>query len=99
MKRLLFKQRSQEDLLGIFDYIAADNPDAAESFVEDLIATCELLRQQPELGMQRPNVAEHLRMFVHRKYCIYYQYQPDSDTVRIVRVLHSALDVTQQRFD
>lgn len=99
MKRLIFKQRSKDDLLGIFDYIASDSRDAAENFVEDLMATCELLRQQPELGMQRPNLAKYLRMFVHRKYCIYYQYEPDSDTVRIARVLHPALDVSQQSFD
>lgn len=99
MKRLIFKQRSKDDLLGIFDYIASDNPDAAENFVDDLIATCELLRKQPEMGMQRPNLADHLRMFVHRKYCIYYQHEPGSDTVCIVRVLHPSLDVSRQKFD
>jgi hypothetical protein len=26
MKRLIFKQRSKDDLLGIFDYIASDSP-------------------------------------------------------------------------
>ena len=99
MMRLIFKESSKDDLLGIFDYIASDRPDAAENFVEDLIATCELLRRQPELGMQRPGLGEHLRMFVHRNYCIYYQYEPGSGTVRIVRVLHPALDVSRQRFD
>lgn len=99
MKRLIFKQQSRDDLHGIFDYIAGDNPNAAENFVEDLIATCELLRKQPELGMKQPNLAKHLRMFVHRKYCIYYQYEPGSNTVRIVRVLHPALDAQCQSFD
>ena len=99
MKRLLFKKRSRDDLHNIFDYIALDNPNAAETFVEDLIATCELLRKQPEMGIKRSELAEHLRMFVHRKYCIYYQHEPNSDIVRIVRVLHPAIDVSQQRFD
>ena len=99
MKRLVFTQRSKKDLLGIFDYIARDRPNTAEDFVEDLVSTCELLREHPEMGMRCPHLAKHLRMFVHRKYCIYYQYQPGGKVVRIARVLHPALDVLQQQFD
>ena len=99
MRRLIFKERSKEDLLGIFDYIAKDSPEIAENFVEDLITTCELLQANPELGMSKPNLGDHIRMLVHRKYCIYYQFAPGSDTLRIVRVLHPSLDVSRQQFD
>ncbi len=99
MMSLTFKQRSKEDLLGIFEYIARDDINSAERFLEGLIATCELLQKQPEMGARRNDLAKHLRMFVHRKYCIYYHYEPNSDVVRIVRVLHPALDEARQQFD
>lgn len=96
MKRLVLTAKSLADLDGILGYITQDNPAAAVSLVEDLISTCESLRQHPELGMQRFDLASDLRVLTHRGYRIYYRNLPDR--VSIARVLHHALDEGCQSF-
>jgi toxin ParE1/3/4 len=96
VKRLSYSALALDDLEGILDYIARDNPDAARAFVGALIETCHLIAEQPEVGVQREELASDLRLFIHRGYGIYYR-NLDAD-VMIERVLHPALDVGRQSF-
>jgi toxin ParE1/3/4 len=96
MKRLLYSEFATDDLKGILDYIARDKPIAARAFVDAIIGTCHLIAENPEMGMQREDLAPALRMFTHRGYGIYYR---NLDTeVMIERVLHPSLDVRRQSF-
>lgn len=79
-----------QDLDGILDYIARDNPTAAVSFVEILREKCNTLARFPLLGASREQLVEGLRVFSVGNYVIYYR--PEGDTVRIERVLHGARD-------
>jgi plasmid stabilization system protein ParE len=96
MKRLSYSELALDDLRGILDYIASDNPSAATGFVDALIERCHLVAQNPEIGVQREDVAIDLRLFTYHGYGIYYR-TLDAE-VRIERVLHPALDVGSQTF-
>lgn len=79
-----------EDLDGILEYIARDNPAAAVRFVETLKEKCNMLARFPLLGARREQLAKRLRVFSAGNYVIYYR--PEGRTVRIERVLHGARD-------
>ncbi len=49
----------------ILDYIALDNPDRAESFVDEIIDGCLEIPAFPEAGTARPDVADGARSIVH----------------------------------
>ena len=96
MKRLLYSQSTTRDLNDILDFVARDNPTAAKSFVDDIIETCHLIAENPQMGTRREDLAPALRMFVHQSYGVYYR---NLDTeVMIERVLHPSLNVRRQTF-
>lgn len=66
MKRLLYSKIAVDDLKGILDFIAKDNPIAARSFIDAVFATCHQLAQHPEMGMRREDVAPTLRVCWHQ---------------------------------
>ena len=79
-----------EDLGAIFDFIAADRPDAAAKTVERLLDGCDTLAKFPELGLPREELVRGLRAFVVGAYVIYYKQAPHG--IRVERVLHAARD-------
>ena len=94
MKRLFYSEIATDDLKGVLDFIARDKPEAARAFVDAILEQCRLLAENPELGMQREDLAPALRLFTHRGYGIYYR-NLDVE-VMIERVLHPSLDVRRQ---
>jgi toxin ParE1/3/4 len=79
------------DLDGIWDYIAGDNPAAADRVMDELDEQFMLLSKNPEMGERQPFLADgSFRRFTHRNYVIYYR--PLDDGVVLVRVLHGARD-------
>jgi len=92
-RRLVLSPRAAADLEEIADYIARDNPVRAVTFVAELEATCRAVAATPELYPARPDLAPGLRMAVHGRYLVLYRDLPGENTVRVVRVLHSARNV------
>ena len=97
MKRLIYSEKSLADLDSILVYISRDNPSAAVAFGEGFIETCELISQQPEIGVRRGDEGSSQRMFTFRGYAIFYRNLDDS--VRIQRLLHPSLNVERQSLD
>jgi toxin ParE1/3/4 len=60
------------------------------TFVEKLKDTCHTLARFPLLGASREELVPGLRMFAVGNYVIYYR--PQTDGVRLERVLHGARD-------
>ena len=54
--KLKFTRQSTQDLDDIWDYIADDNHNAADSFIDLLREKCTLLAETPELGRERPEM-------------------------------------------
>ena len=90
------KSQAQADLIEIADYIAEDNPEAAERFLNAAEATFEFIASLPSVGrtfrFQSP-AAEGMRVWRvegFERYLIVYrtvEYRID-----IVRVLHTSRD-------
>ncbi len=89
--RLAFTPLAEQDLEAIADYIAADNPTRALTFVRELRAQCQRITLNPHGYRQRPELGDGIRSCAHGHYVIFFEFDPDA--VVIVRILHGALDI------
>lgn len=72
----------------IYDYIARENPHAAEVVVDRIIEVAEFVTANPGVG--RATLSQGLRAFPVAPYPYVIYFRRLRDGVRIVRVLHSA---------
>ena len=78
----------------IFEYIAADNPDAASRTIDGIFERAQALAQYPELGHRYLHSARNVRILLFGHYRIAYLVRDDGD-VDILGVFHGALDITK----
>ncbi len=84
---------SQDDLVEIVSYIAADDPTAADSFVDKMETRLESLGEFPEKGrVPREKSLRDMgyRYVVFKNYLIFYTLE--KRTVLVHRILHGARD-------
>ena len=79
------------DLEEFWLYIAQDDPNAADNFIDGLTERFEALCHSPSMGAACPELAENLRRFPIRGYVIFYSVR--GDVLVIERVLHGARDI------
>ncbi|NOZ40533.1 MAG: type II toxin-antitoxin system RelE/ParE family toxin [Planctomycetes bacterium] len=95
MPHILITPEARKNLDGIWDYIAQDNLPAADKLIDQLWQRFRLLAENPELGELQPLLAEGaFRRHVFGNYGTYYQ--PRSDGIAAIRVLHGARDQERQ---
>jgi plasmid stabilization system protein ParE len=87
--KVIFSRRSEADLRRIVEYIARDDPAAAERFGLALIRSAEALVGMPEAGVAMPG-AGNARFIPHGSHLIIYRADKSQETVRILRFWHSA---------
>jgi plasmid stabilization system protein ParE len=99
MKFARFSPKAEYDLDEVFNFIAADNPDAAARVRRTILNTADFLAQHPEIGRRIRNASPRhaqIRWFVVPKFHNYLIfYQPHQETIMVVRVLHAAQDWTR----
>ena len=93
MKSVAFSPKAEEELEAIGDYIAQDNPNRAFTFVRELRARAEAIANAPDAYPPREDIAEGLRMAVHKSYLILFRVLPAE--IRIERIIHGARDLPQ----
>lgn len=92
MNRYSVSDEAVADLSDIWLHVAADNPTAADSLIDRLVAGFEKLARRPGLGRPRPEFkGGRLRSLAVGRYVIFYL--PGDGEVGIVRVLHGARDL------
>ncbi len=75
------------DLDGIREYIAEDNPDAADRVITEIFEGIRALVPFPEQGYRRPNLTSRpLRFKLVREYVI--AYAPERRPLWVVAVFH-----------
>jgi len=80
-------------LKDIYDYIAADNPDAAARTVLAIYEKAQLLRLHPRLGYKyEAEQSREIRILLYEHYRITYLIKSDSN-IDILGVFHGALDI------
>ena len=85
---------SYEDLVTIWQYIANDNVDAADQFIERIELTLATLSDTPSMGRSRRELEDAMRSFPIGNYMIYYR--PLEEGIEIVRVLSAKRDIRNQ---
>jgi toxin ParE1/3/4 len=83
-----FRPKAVQDLQAIGDFIAADNPARAVTFVDELLELCARIAERPAAYRRRDDLTEGLRQAIHGRYLIFFT--SDEDGVVIERVLHGA---------
>jgi len=100
VNRYVLSPDADQDLTGIWDYIAADSIDAADRWIEKLFDAFESLAQHPNLGHKREDLTTHPVLFWPvGSYLVIYHIAPSS--LQIVAVTHGSRDVPaflNQRF-
>ncbi len=88
---LTYSLAAQQDLHGIFEYIAADNTETARQFIDRLTQRCAAIAHAPYMGRPRDEIRPGLRSVPFGRYLIFYM--PSDPGVTIVRVYHSARQI------
>ncbi len=79
---------ARQDLENAYSYIARDNPSAAASTVQRIVASIEILRDFPRIG--RPGRVEGTRELVVSRTPYIVAYQIKTGTIEILAVIHGA---------
>jgi len=82
------RPKAVEDLEAIGDYIAADDPNRAVSFIDELLSACARIAERPQAFQRRDDLARGLRQAVHGNYLILFT--AGRKGVVIERVVHGA---------
>lgn len=93
MKLLLIAEPAARDLEGIVDYIALDDPTAAESVFRGIVNAAERLPQFPSLGRPGRHPETRELTIPGLPYLIVYEVGPDA--VTILAVFHTSRDLAQ----
>jgi toxin ParE1/3/4 len=88
MLPIIRSAQSEQDLIAIWRYIAADNPRAATRLLEKIDRRIESLAVHPLLGEQQPQFGENTRRIIEGNYLVFYDVLPDA--VLVLRVFHGA---------
>ena len=92
MASVIFSPTAEADLLAIWSYIAQHSRTNADKFFDSVNEKCQLLAANSAMGRLRPELGEEVRSFPIGNYVIYYW--PVSAGVEIVRILHTARDLS-----
>jgi toxin ParE1/3/4 len=89
--KLIISKQATVDLTDIWSYIALDNYEAADAFIDKLYASCKNLAKMPEMGRARDELSPRLRSLTFKGYIIFYRI--GNQKLEIIRVLNGCMDV------
>jgi toxin ParE1/3/4 len=84
------------DLAELWSHIAEDSEANADRFLDKLEGKLALLATQPRMGRQRDELMPGLQSFPYARYVVFFMAVPDG--IDVVRVLHSARDISPEEF-
>lgn len=94
MAEIRWTEESVKWLHNIYDYIAKDNPLAAQSVVDGIYAKAQLLKLFPQMGYKfRDEPDGEIRILLYGHYRIAYIVK--YEVVEILGVFHGALDIEE----
>lgn len=84
--KLIWSPLAIERAMEIAQYIAQDNPAAAQKWVQSIFLKAERLPSSPESGRVVPEVnRKEIRELIHGNYRIIYRITPDTISILTVR--------------
>jgi toxin ParE1/3/4 len=91
MKEARLSLRARADLNDIWLYIASDSPEAADRFIDRLLAAGKKLAASPRIGRAREELARGVRSFPVGSYVIFYR--GSRSGIEVVRILSGYRDI------
>lgn len=93
MAEINWTRESEIWLKDIYDYIAADDPDAAAKLIANIYEKAQLLRTHPRIGYRyEPAEPAEVRILLYEHYRITYLIKNTGD-IDIIGVFHGALEI------
>jgi toxin ParE1/3/4 len=96
MARIVRAPAAVADAVEIWAYIAADNLSAADRLLNHFDRIFLKLSAQPNMGKGVEEIAPNLRAISIGSYVIFYR--ATEDGIEVVRILHTARDMTAEFF-
>jgi toxin ParE1/3/4 len=91
MPALIYSGPAEADLDEIFDFIAADNPRRARTYIDEIRQACRNLCDTPLIGTERADLRPGLRILpLWRRVIIAYELRPSE--LLVLRVFTSGRD-------
>ena len=93
MAEIRWTEESAQWLQDIYEYISADNLNAAEKVISTIYEKAQVLRDQPEIGYKYQAVSgREVRILLYGHYRITYLIKESGD-IDILGIFHGALDI------
>lgn len=82
---------ARDDLGVIHSYIAEDDVEIADLFIDDVVLRLRMLAENPKAGRVWDRSPHERRVFPFKRYLIFYL-EAEND-IEVYRILHSARDI------
>jgi plasmid stabilization system protein ParE len=87
MSKFVLHPEAYADLNESWEYVAADNIDAADRLLDEIYSAIGTLTRFPHTGHVRPDLTSHaMRFQLVRDYVI--AYVPDEELLTVIAILH-----------
>ncbi|MEW6688308.1 MAG: type II toxin-antitoxin system RelE/ParE family toxin [Pseudomonadota bacterium] len=94
MAEITWTEEAQRWVKDIFEYIAADNPEAAARTAQGIYDRAQVLTRFREIGYRYTASSRNVRILLYGHYRIAYLVK-DDENIDILGVFHGALDITR----
>jgi toxin ParE1/3/4 len=84
---------SRRDFETIWDFVARDNPPAADQLLQTFDEKLKLLSDHPKAGRARPELRPRLRSYPVGQYILFYR--ACRGGIELIRVLHGARNMRE----
>lgn len=91
--RITKSNAAKADLIDIWLYIAAENPDAADRQINRIENAVGKLSSFPRLGRARHDVGAGIRGLIVNRYLVLYRIQESAKQVELLRVIDGRRDL------
>ncbi|AYG58390.1 type II toxin-antitoxin system RelE/ParE family toxin [Rhizobium jaguaris] len=96
--RVVFSVFAEDDLIGIYEFIAKDSPSRALSFVQRLRVQCGTLKTMAARGPQREGLGSGVRIMVFERR-VTVAYHIKNEQVIILRLFYAGQNIPSTLID
>ena len=96
MKSYRLTQAAEDVFFEIWTFIAADNVPEADRLEADLLNGCQRAADRPDIGHFRRDLTDKPVRFLLVRSTYLIVYDPATEPLQVIRVVHGALDAAAQ---
>src|SRR5216117_1287985 len=96
MKSYRLTPAAEADLFEIWSIIASDNLPAADRLEDEILDSCQRVAERPDLGHFRRDLTQKPVRFYPVRGTYLVVYDPASDPLEVIRILHGARDAAAE---